>query len=580
MLVAFVDRGVRALAVLIVYCLIASSVAVAEAQSDAPSMHWKPLLIPKALVIVGPWGDMFRWREAMHAHGLLYEEAYRAQNAYHGATRIYGLPESPDKLDEYSVVVLANVDAGAIGSTWLDGLERFVQQGGGLVVLGGSWAYSRGGYAGTKLESLLPVTLAVENRIPSVLAGEILKPSSTSSWSWKLAFDQQPRSYYTQTVVPRDGATVELQAGDRPALVSGTQGRGRVVACALTIHGKSTPEAPGFWDWGDWPKALGQACDWAAGNRPLSTDMTSTVTALSPLTDEEIRQVQLSFQPLTDDFVTRFTAAPQATAAQAIVDRIFAGDLGKVVLTPAAIDALVPFARSEHTKGWSKFTDDLNPNFALRAAALEMLGATKSPTAATTLLPLLNQSDIATAAVDGLRRLGDPAHLETVHRVYERSVKQADFRHPDGQGVSVPVGQKNGILATHAAATLYALGDPQGTERMASLYREIRLLRRIFANAAKRRVADTDTQGIAIRKAIIDKWTDLARLEVFLYGSAGPIPERQREAFVRYARTATEDVEVRWLSSALLHSPGESWSALSDAHDGIIRRLATAKMAK
>ncbi|MCX5790100.1 MAG: glutamine amidotransferase, partial [Elusimicrobia bacterium] len=42
---------------------------------------------------------------------------------------------------------------------YLDGLKRFVAQGGGLLVVGGSNAFSRGGYQGTPLEEILPVTL-------------------------------------------------------------------------------------------------------------------------------------------------------------------------------------------------------------------------------------------------------------------------------------------------------------------------------------------------------------------------------------------------------------------------------------
>lgn len=563
----------RTLVCLLLLVVMSSTSIAADPVTLIP---WKPLPIPKALVVVGPWGDMFQWREGMHAQGLLYEEAYRAQNIYHGPTRLLGLPESPQKLNEFSVVVIANVEAEVIPPVWMEAIERFVQQGGGLVVLGGQWAYHRGGYTGTKLEAMLPVTMPVENRIPSVLEGDVLAPHRESKWSWKFAFEKQPRSFYTQKLVPKDGAQIELQAGDKPALVSGSFGKGRVVACALTVHGKSTPEALGFWEWSDWPKVLGQACDWAAGNRPIVPAGTAG-DDFKPLSEDEIRSVQLAFQPLTDDFIKRFAAAPNAAAAQAIVDRVFAGDLGKVTITPA-VDGLIPFAKPEHAKGWLKHADDLNPNTALRNAAVELLGATQSPEAGPALIKLLNQSENAALATDGLRRLGDPAHVEAIKRVYDRSVKLADFRHPGGVGVTAADGTRNGILATHAAAALYVLGEPHGTERMASLFREIRLLRRIMANAAKRRVGDTDTQGQAIRKAIIDKWTDFARLEQFLHNIAGPISDRQRDAFIEFANKTTDDSEVLWLSNALLRSPtSKNWLALKEAQDGILRRLGIAK---
>lgn len=162
-----------------------------------------PAALPKALVVVGPWGDMFRWREAMHSGGLLYEDAYRAMNVYHGGVRMYGLPQTPEQFAGYSTVVLANMDALALGPKWLAMLREFVDQGGGLVVLGGEWAYTRGGYADTPLAEMLPVDMPPEHQIPVDRAGTLLKAEATSTWPSDYAFDKSPRAFYSQTLVPR-----------------------------------------------------------------------------------------------------------------------------------------------------------------------------------------------------------------------------------------------------------------------------------------------------------------------------------------------------------------------------------------
>lgn len=533
-------------------------------------------MIPKALVVIGPWGDQFRWREAMHAGGLSYDGAYRAQNAYHGGVRIYGMPDSFEGLLDYSVVVLVNVDAPAIGGKRLEALRQFVSAGGGLMVLGGSWAYSRGGYADTPLAEMLPVTFPVENRIPAILEGLALKPGERATWPWQVAFAGGPRAFYVQATVPREQAVVELLAGDLPALVRGEFQKGRVVASGLTVHGVAPEKTIAFWDWPDWPKALGYAVDWAAGNRPLQP--ATPPPSLKPLTNEEIRNVQFSFQPVTDEFIARFAVSPTAPAATAIFDRVIAGDSRQVTLTPSAIEGLARFAKSDWTGPLVKAADALNPSVNLRSAALELLGAARAPGTADKLLPLTADADLGLAALDGLRRFGDPEQIPSLLRIYEKNLVQADFRHPDGKGVNAFAATRAGATAVHAAAALYALGERDGVGRMAGLYREIQLLRRIFVNATKRRVAETDTQGQAILKAIHEKRQDLSRLEIFLFDQAGPVPESQRASFITYANQATDDTEIRWLANAvILSSPASEWSALADASDGILRRLATAK---
>jgi Ca-activated chloride channel homolog len=74
---------------------------------------------------------------------------------------------APDDLDlgDVDLVVLANAPAvslsggNALGHEFLDGLVRFVDAGGGLIVLGGPQAYDLGGYASSPLARVLPVRL-------------------------------------------------------------------------------------------------------------------------------------------------------------------------------------------------------------------------------------------------------------------------------------------------------------------------------------------------------------------------------------------------------------------------------------
>jgi uncharacterized membrane protein len=526
---------------------------------------------PRALVVVGPWGDLFRWQPALHSAGLLYDDAYRAMNVYHGGVRVYGLPATADEYAKYSTIVLANMDAPTLGPKQLALLQEFVERGGGLVVLGGEWAFARGGYADTPLAQILPVTMPVENRIPVDRGGALLVAAPAPSWKIDVSFGEQPRAYYTQTLVPKPGAVVELKAGEAPAIVSGRFGKGRVVACALTIHGTPQDGRLPFWDWAAWPQVLGAAIDWSAADAPATP---SAASSLKPLSEEDIRQVQFHFQPLTEEFVNRFAAAPSAPAAQVIFEHLFAAEPVRVPLTQAVVDGLARYAEPSWEKSLRRWCDSLNPESRHRNAAIELLGAARAPDAAAVLVPLLGDVDAQPAAIDGLRRLGDPQHIAILSALYERLLPKTDFRNPDGKSASGPPAQRAGVAAVHAAAALYALGEPTGPARMAGLYRDIRLLRRIMANAAKRRVADTDAQGQGIRKAIIEKRDDLRQLEAFLLSVAGPVPEVARPALVEFARTATDDAEVRWTVEAMVQTPGGDWSAATNATDGIVRRVA------
>ncbi len=62
----------------------------------------------------------------------------------------------PENLDEYYAVVLQDTAAQDVGN--VDTLQRFVIDGNGLVVVGGDNSFENGGYEGSSIASMLPVT--------------------------------------------------------------------------------------------------------------------------------------------------------------------------------------------------------------------------------------------------------------------------------------------------------------------------------------------------------------------------------------------------------------------------------------
>ncbi len=71
-----------------------------------------------------------------------------------------GFPESREELFAYRGIILGSVEASFFTHSQLAMLEEYVgQRGGGLLVLGGRRAFAEGGFAGTPLETILPVVL-------------------------------------------------------------------------------------------------------------------------------------------------------------------------------------------------------------------------------------------------------------------------------------------------------------------------------------------------------------------------------------------------------------------------------------
>ena len=573
------------LSAVMLFTMAANSFAVEPASiktAQGVTLQWKSLEIPKALVAVGVWGDMVKWREALHHQGIEYDDGYRYQNGYHRpAVQMVDIPTELADYRRYSTVVLINVDAPALGAARLAAIRQFVEQGGGLVVLGGYWAFERGAYADTPLAELLPVELQPRGDLPQDRAGAILTAGPASDWNWnQINFAAQPRTFYLHSLVAKPNAQVILQAGKHPAMIAGEFGQGRVVASALTVNGLSTSDALAFWDWADWPAVLGQTIEWAGANRPLNTQTTTAATT-APIDEEEAEKLRLEFQPLSKDVVARFTASPTAPAADAIFAILFPENKPKIELTDELVAALAAQAQAEWSETLERVADSLNPSLQQRSAALELLGATKSPAATKILLAALNDTDVATGAIAGLRRTNDAAPRPALIKLYEKHLASSDFRNYGEDSLGNTSAGVEGRIAIASAIALYHLGDPGGVERLVNLHREIRVLRRIFSNAAKRRVVETDPTGIALRAAIYKKAGDFSALEQQLLAAAGPVPVSQHQAFVTFAKSATQPEDVLWLAAALHRTPGNTdWSGLSQAKDGIVRRLATAEAQK
>jgi hypothetical protein len=555
--------------------IFCSTLSAAEPATEA--WTWKPSLVPKALIIEGLWSDHFRITPALHEVGIRYQQAYVSRSPYFGGyTRFYHLPAA-EELRNFSVIIISNLDAPSINAERLKLYREFVAQGGGLVVLGGYWAYSKGAYAGTPLEEMLPVTFPSEHRIPEHRDGLLLATAPQATWKQTFDYKIKPMAFYVQALMPKADAVVQLLAGDKPALISGTFGKGRVVACALTANGDPAEGTMPFWDWPGWPKLLGQAVEWAAGARPVVLPAAASTKPV--LTDDETNSLTLG-SGVTPDMARRICERPTAETADALFQHVMRPEGGGKVDLAMVYQALLPFVKIEWGAKLRESLEKFSPDLKGRQAAMILLGASKDPTAFRILTEALGKEETKEAAMQALGRLNNAEAIPLVRAVLTKAENACKAQATEEEPAPGVFATQQGSTIVEAAIALYRLGEPEAVPRIMEVYSRVHLLNRIFENAVKRRVAETDLQGTGILKRLQEGRQKLELMLAKLRAEAGPVPESQRTAFMKAASDAKDPAEVEWLGLAMEQSAASSapanWLPLTKAHDGIIARLARA----
>jgi Mg-chelatase subunit ChlD len=116
--------------------------------------------------------------------GRYMSGALRAQGLTVDEVSASALPASMRELLDYDLVILNNVSAFDLSLAKMELLENYVRDGGGgVVMIGGDRSYAAGGYYGTPLERLLPVTMNVKTavRTPSLSVVFVLDRSGSMS---------------------------------------------------------------------------------------------------------------------------------------------------------------------------------------------------------------------------------------------------------------------------------------------------------------------------------------------------------------------------------------------------------------
>jgi len=174
-------------------------------------------------------------------------------------------PGTYDELFSFNTVVLSDVNYRAIGEIGFEMLCDFVEQGGSLLVAGGPYAFGNGEFQDTRFLEVLPVTLsgpfdlkwAGEGKSWPLRAADAAHPVLSG-----VSFAQDPRVFWHHFVTPRPGAEVVLNAGDRPTLILGRYGKGKVAVLTLSPTGEAAGSETPWWDWDGWSALMKNIFTW------------------------------------------------------------------------------------------------------------------------------------------------------------------------------------------------------------------------------------------------------------------------------------------------------------------------------
>ena len=143
------------------------------AQNDSMGGYVYVQGAPKLLLVEGRQGEGSEMAAMLSAAAMQYETVLPAQ-----------LPYDAEQLRQYDGVVLVNVDYDAADEEQWAALDSAVRVlGRGLTVIGGDSSYALGGYRGSKLEEMLPVTIEVRNKLdlPSLALMLVIDKSGSMS---------------------------------------------------------------------------------------------------------------------------------------------------------------------------------------------------------------------------------------------------------------------------------------------------------------------------------------------------------------------------------------------------------------
>lgn len=408
---------------------------------------------------------------------------------------VIDFPDSPDAITRNHLYIICNINAKALGNR-PEMLREFVKNGGSLLLLGGRFAFGSQ-YHNTPLEELSPVTFIESGfDLKSHLTGLELKlePGAFKGKLRDLDWSSKPSVFWIHETNPKPKSKTLLTAGDKPLLVIGEYGKGRVAIFTGTVMGAPPQTQTPFWKWAGWPRLLAETIEWLTeetDSLPKGLDK-HTIARLGQMAEEE-------------DIDLEAEDEPKARTEKLKKDSAF-------LLSVAARSASKESAR-QLIAAAAGFDGDLPPALPV-AASRSIRGQVDASFSG--LAKKLIASGMYHKTALGLRVLGMAGDAEAV-TVLEKFYGEGDVKAGDGDAEQRPVTLSLDVLNPEASSLNKDLG---AIIRHAAVAGLSNLLHAKAIPALKRIALETAAKGAYQNTLVRDSMKDMISEDVKIYQEA------------------------------------------------------------
>ena len=165
---------------------------------------------------------------------------------------------SAEKLAQYDLIVIADVDLITFRVPERDRLRGWVEAGGRLLMLGGPYAFGSGDWhLSDLLAPLYPAEISGRYDLQPVGVEKAVKLEPVGALAKKMDWSKPPVVLWQHVMKAKPDATVHATAAGNPVILTRPYGKGQVCFVTAAPLGDAPPGETAFWDWPQWPKLMG-----------------------------------------------------------------------------------------------------------------------------------------------------------------------------------------------------------------------------------------------------------------------------------------------------------------------------------
>jgi len=161
------------------------------------------------------------------------------------------IPPLPEDLDNFKLIILANIDVECFGVFERKNIVDFVENGGSLLVIGGLYSLGKSKLEGTFIMDVLPIEIISHWDIKSQLS--LIKPVVTLK---DIDWNEEIYVLYFQKVKLKQIADVWINCDSEPLVIFGRYGKGKVCVITATPLGEYPLDKKPFYQSKIWKEIM------------------------------------------------------------------------------------------------------------------------------------------------------------------------------------------------------------------------------------------------------------------------------------------------------------------------------------